>query len=98
MQAVAKLFEPTTEAQGSRQIQRLRQGIYTGPQLEKLNRLEVIYLEENTYEGVYLGEIEKAMLDYKTARIYQSVLEHLGTDEITTINWDVIDSHSWLEK
>lgn len=38
------------------------------------------------------------MLDYKTARIYQSILEHLGTDEITTINWDVIDSHSWLEK
>ena len=51
--------------------------------------------ESNLYGGVYVWESKQAMLDYQAGEIYQSILDHPGLAEVTSVDFDVIEDHSF---
>ena len=51
--------------------------------------------EANIYGGVYVWETRQAMLDYQAGEIYQGILDHPGLAEVTSVDFDVIEDHSF---
>lgn len=50
----------------------------------------------NIYGGVYVWETKQAMLDYQAGEIFQGILDHPGLAEVATVDFDVIEEHSFI--
>ncbi len=70
-----------------------------GPQFPQIPGLKSKYYladdEANIYGGVYVWETRQAMLDYQASEIYQGILDHHGLAEVTSVDFDVIEDHSF---
>ena len=70
-----------------------------GPQFPQIPGLKSKYYladdEANIYGGVYVWESKQAMLDYQAGEIYQGILDHAGLAEVTSVDFDVIEDHSF---
>ncbi|MCH2180923.1 MAG: YdhR family protein [Mariniblastus sp.] len=51
--------------------------------------------EANVYGGVYVWESKQAMLDYQAGEIYQGILAHPGLADVSSVDFDVIEDHSF---